>query len=249
MSHFKELYHKDLQGLTEKVQGANYLSWARAWAIVKEVDEKATYKIHEFPMLDADFRPIAEGVTVPYLKTPEGYLVKVTVVINGQAESMSLPIMDNKNVPLGTIAPVWKKGEGQQKAQKEYGNTPMPTSFDINKSHMRCLVKAIAMHGLGLYLYEKEEAPREDQEKIRIQIQEAAEDIREYQKSVRRTESKGVADKVDAKVEEFQSRAKKKIEEMDLDVLLKIHQLLVKAKDEAKALEEEQKELESAVAE
>ena len=249
MSHFKELYHKDLQGLVENVQGANYLSWARAWAIVKEVDEKATYQIHEFPMLDKNFSPIAEGVTVPYLKTPEGYLVKVTTTINGQSETMSLPVMDNKNVPLGTIAPVWKKGEGQQKAQKVYGDTPMPTSFDINKSHMRCLVKSIALHGLGLYLYEKEDSPREDKDKIRAQIQEAAEDIREYQKSVRRTESKDVADAVDRKVEEFQARGGRKIEEMELDILHKIKLLLVKAKDEAKAKEDEQKELEAAVQE
>jgi hypothetical protein len=249
MSTFKEFYHKDVSQFVEKVQGANYLSWARAWALVKEVDEKATYKIHEFPMLDADFRPIAEGVTVPYLKTPEGYLVKVTVTINGQAESMMLPVMDNKNVPLGTIAPVWVKGEGQQKAKKEFGPTPMPTSFDLNKSHMRCLVKAIAMHGLGLYLYEKEEAPREDQEKIRLQTQEAAEDIRDYQKSVRRTESKLVADRVDAKVEEYQARASRKIEEMDLETIIKIKNLLVKAKNEAIKEETEQKELEAAVQE
>jgi hypothetical protein len=249
MSTFKEFYHKDVSQFVEKVQGANYLSWARAWALVKEVDEKATYKIHEFPMLDADFRPIAEGVTVPYLKTPEGYLVKVTVTINGQAESMMLPVMDNKNVPLGTIAPTWKKGEGKAKAERVYDNTPMPTSFDLNKSHMRCLVKAIAMHGLGLYLYEKEEAPREDQEKIRLQTQEAAEDIRDYQKSVRRTESKLVADRVDAKVDEFQTRAKRKIEEMDLDTISKIKLLLVKAKDEAIKEETEQKELEAAVQE
>jgi hypothetical protein len=34
-----------------------------------------------------------------------------------------------------------------------------PTAFDINTSIQRCLVKAIALHGLGLYLYSGEDLP------------------------------------------------------------------------------------------
>ena len=34
-----------------------------------------------------------------------------------------------------------------------------PTAFDINSSIQRCLVKAIALHGLGLYIYAGEDLP------------------------------------------------------------------------------------------
>ena len=41
-------------------------------------------------------------------------------------------------------------------------NRPLmaPTAFDINTSIQRCLVKAIALHGLGLYVYAGEDLPQ-----------------------------------------------------------------------------------------
>ena len=41
-------------------------------------------------------------------------------------------------------------------------NRPLiaPTAFDINTSIARCLVKAIALHGLGLYIYAGEDLPQ-----------------------------------------------------------------------------------------
>lgn len=246
MSTFKELYHQDVSQYVEQLGGANYLSWARAWALVKEHDENAKHVVHEFPMMDADFRPI-EGVKVPYLKTPEGYQVRVSVTINGNTETESLPVMDNKRVPLGTMAPQWVKGEGKAKAEKKYAPTPMPTTFDLNNSTKRCLVKAIGLHGLGLYLYEKEDSPREDADKIKAEIEAAALEIREFQKDVKQNESAEASRLVDKKVDEYQARAGKKIEEMDLQVLHQIKALLHKALAEAKQKEAEQKELEEAV--
>jgi hypothetical protein len=35
-----------------------------------------------------------------------------------------------------------------------------PNAFDINSSIQRCLVKAIALHGLGLYIYAGEDLPQ-----------------------------------------------------------------------------------------
>lgn len=37
-----------------------------------------------------------------------------------------------------------------------------PSVTDINKAQMRCLVKAIACHGLGLYIYAGEDLPSDD---------------------------------------------------------------------------------------
>jgi hypothetical protein len=234
MSLFNELYHKDVNAHTEKVQGLTYLSWAWAWAEIKKVDEKASYKVHEFPMFTKDFQ-VVEGVTVPYLKTPEGYFVTVSVTINGHTETETLPVMDNKNVPLGTIAPVWVKKDGQSKASKEFGETPMPTSFDINKSHKRCLVKAIALHGLGLYIYAGEDVPEEDpaikqkEEELRNEL---AKGIRDLQRTTRKTASAEIANQLDDYVTDLQSQAKLKVENMPYKFLQRMDQLIKQKFDE-----------------
>jgi len=39
-----------------------------------------------------------------------------------------------------------------------------PDSFAVNTAMMRCLVKAIALHGLGLYIYAGEDLPLADEQ-------------------------------------------------------------------------------------
>lgn len=75
---------------------------------------------------------------VPYLKTELGYFVEVEVTCKGIPMSQIHPVLDNKNKPI----------------QK-------PSPFDINTSIQRALVKAIALHGLGLYIYAGEDLPTE----------------------------------------------------------------------------------------
>ena len=41
------------------------------------------------------------------------------------------------------------------------------TSFDINKTLMRCLVKNLAMFGLGLYIYAGEDLPESEAEQLK----------------------------------------------------------------------------------
>ncbi len=69
----------------------------------------------------------------------ESAMVCVSVTIKENTKSCLLPVMDNRN-----------------KAIKK------PDAFEINKAIMRCLAKAISMHGLGLYIYAGEDLP-EDQ--------------------------------------------------------------------------------------
>lgn len=71
---------------------------------------------------------------LPYLCCDAGYFVEVAVTVQGITLSQLHPVLDNKNRPI-----------------------PSPTSFDINTSIQRCLVKAIALHGLGLSLYAGED--------------------------------------------------------------------------------------------
>jgi len=73
---------------------------------------------------------------LPYLKTEVGYFVEVAVTMQGLTLSQIHPVLDGKNRPIFE-----------------------PTAFDINTSIQRCLVKAIALHGLGLYVYAGEDLP------------------------------------------------------------------------------------------
>jgi hypothetical protein len=76
---------------------------------------------------------------LPYLKTEAGYFVEVAVTVQGVTLSQIHPVLDGKNRPIFE-----------------------PTAFDINTSLQRCLVKAIALHGLGLYIYAGEDLPEGD---------------------------------------------------------------------------------------
>jgi hypothetical protein len=76
---------------------------------------------------------------LPYLRTEVGYFVEVAVTVSGVTLSQIHPVLDVRNRPI-----------------------PEPTSFDINTSIQRCLVKAIALHGLGLYIYAGEDPPQTD---------------------------------------------------------------------------------------
>lgn len=66
--------------------------------------------------------------------------VKTGVTVNGIEHIEYLPVMDfkNKSIPLANI-----------------------TSFEVNKTIQRSLTKAVARHGLGLYVYAGEDLPEE----------------------------------------------------------------------------------------
>ena len=63
--------------------------------------------------------------------------VSVSVSVKGITHTMWLPVMDNRNKSIVN-----------------------PTSRDISDARMRCLVKCIAMFGLGIYLYAGEDLPQ-----------------------------------------------------------------------------------------
>ena len=135
---FKQLYQLDVSQNVEKKSNLSYLSWVYALAEIKKVDENAKIDVHEFPLLAKGEHglTVVEGITVPYLKTEEGVMVRVSVTINGKTESEWLPVMDNRNQAMKT-----------------------PSVTDINKAHKRCFAKACAHHGLGLYIYAGEDLP------------------------------------------------------------------------------------------
>jgi hypothetical protein len=74
-----------------------------------------------------------------------------------------LPVMDsgNKAIPLKGYTAVSKYG-------KEY--RVECDAFAVNTAIMRCMTKALGLHGLGLYIYAGQDLPDEDapQEKVII---------------------------------------------------------------------------------
>ena len=76
--------------------------------------------------------------------------VKVGVRVNGIEHIEYLPVMDYRNQSI---------------------SVDKVTSFDVNKSIQRCLTKAIARHGLGLYIYSGEDLPEGEEPEAKIQPQ------------------------------------------------------------------------------
>ena len=76
------------------------------------------------------------GVREPYLATKTGYYVEVAVTVDDVTLSQIHPVLDKRN-----------------KVIQE------PNAFDINTSIQRCLVKAIALHGLGIHIFAGEDLP------------------------------------------------------------------------------------------
>ena len=137
-NYFMELNSVDCSGKVEKKNGLTYLSWAWAWGELKKRYPASYYTIYEN---ENGYNYFTDGRTC-WVKTG------VTVVFNSVAITIGspfsiehieyLPIMDYKNnsIPLERV-----------------------TSFDVNKAIQRSLTKAVARHGLGLYIYAGEDLP------------------------------------------------------------------------------------------
>jgi len=158
MSKFEELLAIDVNDKKEKRgEGKNaldYLSWVFAWSEFKKVYPNGDYEIVKYEK---------GGHLVPYMYDETGYMVN-TKVRNGEGDELEmwLPVMDSANNAM--------KSEPYTYQVKEYvdrrwtGNyidktVEKATMFDVNKAIMRCLVKNIAMYGLGLYIYAGEDLP------------------------------------------------------------------------------------------
>ena len=128
-SLFARLNEIDCSDHTEKKGEFTYLSWSWAWQTLKTECPDATFEKHEFSSTN--------GTSVPFMRDEQGYtFVKASVTAEGVTMTETFPVLDYKN-----------------KAMKS------PDSFAVNKALQRAMVKAIAMHGLGLYIYAGEDLP------------------------------------------------------------------------------------------
>lgn len=151
---FEKLLATNVNEYTEKKNGLTYLSWVYAWKEFKKVYPNADYKIVHF-----DGRPYLYDENL-------GYMVE-TIVRTGEDDTehtMWLPVMDGANKAMKDKPYTYKvKKYENYKWTGEYEDKEVQpaTMFDINTAIMRCLVKNIAMFGLGLYIYAGEDLPDE----------------------------------------------------------------------------------------
>jgi len=129
----------DVSEHVEKKNNLTYLSWAWAWAMLKDKYPYATFEKHWFDH---------ECGRLPYASDAEGNtFVSVTVTIediDGNREAMTevMPVLNHAN--------------------KSVKN---PDAFQVNTSLQRALAKAIGLHGLGAYIYQGEDLPPEEKGK------------------------------------------------------------------------------------
>jgi hypothetical protein len=125
----------------------NSFSELYAINVSEHVEKKGRFSYLSWPYAVAELRKRHPDATwtvvktngVPYIETSAGVFVEVSVTVNGVSLSQIHPVLNAQNKPI-----------------------PNPNAFDINTSIQRCLVKAIALHGLGLYIYAGEDLPDAD---------------------------------------------------------------------------------------
>lgn len=173
-SVFDTLFSVNVNGHTEKKKSGDteltYLSWPFAWAEVKKAYPNATYDV------------VKQENGLPYVYDENtGYMVNTRVTIEGVTHEMWLPVMDGANKAMKDREYTYLvKNKNFKYAKKcddgvyrdRFGNEQTPyteksvdaaTMFDVNKAIMRCLVKNLAMFGLGLYIYAGEDLPESEQ--------------------------------------------------------------------------------------
>ena len=149
-SIFETLFSINVGNHIEKKNGLSYLSWPYAWAEVKKRFPDATYSVKLF----------GEN-NLPYVYDENtGYMVFTNVTINNLTHDMWLPVMDNFNKSMKSVKYTYSSN------YRKNACVEAASMFDINKAIMRCLVKNLAMFGLGLYIYSGEDLPENESEKI-----------------------------------------------------------------------------------
>lgn len=136
-SVFERLSAINVNEHVEKKKDLSYLSWAWAWSEVKRACPDARY----------DIQPTEYDEAL-------GFMCHTTVTIEGETLEMWLPVMDGANKSMLKTPYTYKTKYGDKSVEPA-------TTFDINKTIMRCLVKNLAMFGLGLYIFAGEDLPED----------------------------------------------------------------------------------------
>ena len=164
--NFQELEKINVNDKVEKKKAGSteltYLSWTYAVSEFKKAYPDFVYEVKKFDN--------GSGVLVPYMYDENtGYMVMTSITADGLTQEMWLPVMDSsnkamKNIPYSYEVKEYVSGRATGNMIKKF--VEPATMFDINKTIMRCLVKNMAMFGLGLYIYAGEDLPTKEPETL-----------------------------------------------------------------------------------
>jgi hypothetical protein len=143
LDSYVELRKVNVSDRIEKKNNLSYLSWAFAVDELLMRDPSATwdYRFGKEKIGSGDGGEDYE-VEVPYIRIGPTAMVFCTVKAFGVERTAQLPVMDHRNKPIHH-----------------------PDAFQVNTAMQRALAKAIALHGLGLYIYSGEDIPPEEEKK------------------------------------------------------------------------------------
>ena len=127
----------------------NYFTELNSVDVSKHIEKKGNLSYLSWPWAWAELKKRHPDAFYTIYENRDGWnyftdggtcWVKTGVTVNGIEHIEFLPVMNNSNksIPLGSI-----------------------TSTDVNKAIQRSLTKAVARHGLGLYIYAGEDLPDE----------------------------------------------------------------------------------------
>lgn len=199
---FEILNGINVNNMVEKKQTGGstltYLSWAAAWKVAKEQFPDIEYEIERNP-----------ETNLPYWYDPmTGYMVFTKIILGEQTHEMWLPVMDGTNHAMKA-----EPYEVQTKYKKF--TVAAATMTDINKTIMRCLVKNLAMFGLGLYIYQGEDLPESQSTAPTQPVQPANKPVEKVQAQA--TAQKPVRDTRPVTVDEIKTIRQQVLNKYEID--------------------------------
>lgn len=126
----KDNYYSELSKVALQTEKKGKLTYA-SWSEAWDVLKR------KHP--EATYHIFQDENGMPYFKDSSGGFCKVSVTVQNLTHTIFLPIMDHMNK---TVLP--------EKID----------AFQINKTIQRALTKAIAMHGVGIWIYNGEDVPK-----------------------------------------------------------------------------------------
>lgn len=180
----------------------NYFITLNEIDVSKKTEKKNGLTYLSWAWAWGELKKIHPDATYTIYETPEGCFyftdgrtcwVKTGVTVNGIEHIEYLPVMDyrNKSIPKDQV-----------------------TSFDVNKTIQRSLTKAVARHGLGLYIYAGEDLPGTKEE------EEEKEKERAFDKKAEQTAKMKIDD---VKIKALQTMCHN--DNIDVDKLCKLYKV------------------------
>ena len=147
---------------TKKMTKKNYFTELYGINVQDKVERKGQLSYLSWPFAWAELKKKHPDATYTIYENDLGWnyhtdgrtcWVKTGVTVEGIEHIEMLPVMDfkNKSIPAEAV-----------------------TSFDVNKAIQRSLTKAVARHGLGLYIYAGEDLPEAEEKEA---IEKAAKEM------------------------------------------------------------------------